>query len=364
MNKRDSASVVALGLALLPLLANASCGCGGKRQTGGVFVMTNANRNTVASFHVNESGTLVSSGNAESTQGKGFGSSSNPLSSQGALTVSGDGRWLVALNAGSNEISIFNTSGNKLTFSSKSGSKGQFPSSVAASGNRIFVLNKKSPNIAGFSINKNGELEAIDAGKAVRSLAPSTNYSQIGISPNGKWLVVSNESGNLLLAYALNGDTLAKDPLTIETSGSGPSAFAFDRHNNLIVAESMSGTVSSYSLSGDGIKVITAALPIEQKMPRWIVCNGSFAYTSAMSSGAFPAISIADDGQLTLVNRYYAGSNDVTELAVNYAGDNLYTFSPKTNIISHFHIETDGTLTYVDNVLSYFGPSAQGIAAN
>jgi 6-phosphogluconolactonase (cycloisomerase 2 family) len=365
MSTKKNASVLALGVMVLPLLASSACSCS-KRQTNGIFVMTNASRNTIAAFHIDDNGTLISSGRAESTQGNGFGSSSNPLNSQGALTVSGDGKWLVALNAGSNEISIFDTSNNRLTFASKTGSLGQFPASVAACGNRIFVLNKRGmiPNITGFSIEKNGELKAIDKEKAVRQLPSGGTYSQVGISPNGKWLVVSNESSNMLIAYALNGAVLAKDYLTLETSGSSPAAFAFDKHNKLIVAESSSSTVSSYSLSSNGISVITAALPIEQQRPRWIVCNGKYAYTSAMNSGFFSAIAIGDDGQLTLLNRYDAGSNGITELATSYDGTYLYTFNPKTNIISRFHIETDGKLTATDSVTDYFGSYAQGIAAN
>jgi len=366
MSLNKSASVIGLGAVAFPLLVSAACGCG-SRQTGDVYVMTNnANSNTIAAFYVNNSGTLVSTSRAEGTKGKGSGSSTNPLNSQGALAVSRDGKWLIALNAGSNEISLFSTSNRKLAFTSKIGSMGQFPASVATNGNRVFVLNKRgmTPGIYGFSFNKKGELTAIDKEKAVRQLAQSANYSQIGISPNGKWLVVCNESTNMLIAYALNGDTIAKDSLTLETSGSGPSAFAFDKRNNLIVAESSSGTVSSYSLSNDGIKVITAALPIGQTRPRWIACNGDYAYTSAIDSGIFPTIRVNNDGQLTLISNYSAGSSSVTELAINSDGTHLYTFSPKSNTISRFRIEADGKLVLTESIPDYFGPYAQGIAAN
>ncbi|MCL2281649.1 MAG: lactonase family protein [Dehalococcoidia bacterium] len=365
MSMRKNASILALSAVVLPLLASSACSCG-KRQTNGVFVMTNTSKNAVAAFHVNESEKLISSGRAEYTQGTGFGSSSNPLNSQGALAVSGDGNWLIAPNAGSNDISIFSTNNNRLTFVSKTSSQGQFPVSVATNDNRVFVLNKKGmvPNIAGFFIEKNGELKAIDQEKAVRPLTSGSDYSQIGISPNGKWLIVSNESANMLIAYALNGDTIAKDFMTLGTSGSGPAAFAFDNHNNLLVAESNSSTVSSYSLSDNGITVITASLSIGQQRPRWIVCNGKYAYTSAMNSGFFSAIAVGENGQLTLIKTYDAGSTGVTELAINYDGTYLYTFNPKTNALSQFHIGTDGSLTLTDSINDYFGPYAQGIVAN
>ncbi|MCL2706803.1 MAG: lactonase family protein [Dehalococcoidia bacterium] len=350
---------------ILPLLVSAACSS--RRKANSVFVMTNAARNnTVRAFSLDDFGILVSAGSAE-TQGSGAGSSANPLNSQGALAVSGDSKWLIALNAGSNDISILSINNNgKLTFASKSSSIGQSPISVATHGSRIFVLNSKgmSPNITGFSIGKNGDLKAIDREKAVRQLPPRATCSQIGISPNGRWLVVSNESDNRLIVYSLSGDNIAREPLIMETSGGRPAAFAFDKNNNVIVVESSSGTVSSYALSSNGISVITAALSTGQTMPRWIACNGNYAYTSAPNSGAISTIAVDKNCRLTRGDTFYADSTGVAELSASSDGAYLYVSNPRTGRINRLHIGESGKLSTVDGVDSFFGISAQGIAAN
>ena len=69
-----------------------------------VYVMTNeANGNAVLSFHRNADGS-VNQVQRISTHGAGSGGSADPLGSQGALTLSADGRLLFAVNAGSNTV--------------------------------------------------------------------------------------------------------------------------------------------------------------------------------------------------------------------------------------------------------------------
>jgi hypothetical protein len=165
-----------------------------------VYVMTNsAFTNSVLVFNRGDTG-LLTQESSVSTGGNGSGSSRNPLNSQGALALSGDKKWVLAVNAGSNEISVLKVTGAGLDFASKTSSLGQFPVSLAMSGNLVFVLNAKSspPNVTPFILDKNGILKSI-AG-TVRLLPPG-NYSQVGFSPNGKSLVVAGDSNNLILVY-------------------------------------------------------------------------------------------------------------------------------------------------------------------
>src|ERR1051325_4007887 len=80
--------------------------------SGAVYVMTNAPANSVVVFHRNHDGTLTRGGSF-STHGAGFGSGVDPLGSQGALTLTSDHRLLLAVNAGSNDISIFGVKGDQ-----------------------------------------------------------------------------------------------------------------------------------------------------------------------------------------------------------------------------------------------------------
>ena len=73
---------------------------------GAVFVMTNsASRNEVVAYKRNPDGSLQE-GNRFSTGGRGSGGLTDPLGSQGSLTLSTDRSLLLAVNAGSGTISV------------------------------------------------------------------------------------------------------------------------------------------------------------------------------------------------------------------------------------------------------------------
>src|SRR4051812_2417774 len=75
--------------------------------TGAVYVMTNrAEGNSVLVYARAADGTLTKIQEA-STHGLGTGFSMDPLQSQGALTLSGDGRFLFAVNAASGDLTVF-----------------------------------------------------------------------------------------------------------------------------------------------------------------------------------------------------------------------------------------------------------------
>ena len=233
-----------------------SCKNSAAPQSVAVYVMTNSSSdNSVIAFNRDETGLLTQEAPV-STRGKGSGSSRNPLNSQGALALSGDKKWVLAVNAGSNEISVFGVSEKGLTFSSKTSSLGQFPVSIASSGNVVFVLNTKSspPNITTFTIDKNGILSSVPNGAR---LLPPGNYSQVGFTPNRKSLVVAGDSNDLILVYTMKGNNPSSDPAFVQSNASGPAAFAFDAGGNLLVAESGNNSVSAYSLVSGGLNPIT-----------------------------------------------------------------------------------------------------------
>ncbi len=346
------------------MFAVSSCrGGGGAGEAGSVYVMTNSTAaNTVLVFERSDNGGLEPQGSFD-TQGKGAGSTANPLSSQGALALSRDGRWLLAVNAGSNEITVFKVTSEGLEFASKTSSLGQFPASVSSYGSMVVVLNKRSvpPNITAFSMDKNGVLTANSG--TTRQLPPG-NYSQVGFSPNGRWLVASGESINLLLAYQVNGSNLAADPIIAESSGRGPAGFTFDESGNLLVAEASSNSVSSYSVSSDGLKPITASLSTGQTGPRWLAVAGEFVYVMNSSSGSIGSFAISNtvSGQLSLTGAAFAGAG-FTELTVSSDGRYLYAIDTSNRAVISFAIGSDGKLTSSGSVGALFGLSVQGIAA-
>ena len=97
-----------------------------------VYVQTNdATGNEVIAFSRAKDGALAPLGRY-STGGRGTGSPH--LASAGSVVLSDDGRWLLAVNAGSDELSLFAVQPDGLRLADRAGSGGSKPTSVAVSG--------------------------------------------------------------------------------------------------------------------------------------------------------------------------------------------------------------------------------------
>src|SRR5216683_542009 len=80
------------------LLGPASIAAAAEGSAGAVYTLTNAAANAVIVYDRSASGALTWSGTFPT------GGSGGPLGSQGAVVISEDGRWLFAVDAGSNDI--------------------------------------------------------------------------------------------------------------------------------------------------------------------------------------------------------------------------------------------------------------------
>src|SRR5215472_13420424 len=104
--------IVMLGLAAgLPATSHAQ----ENKSSGAVFAMTNAaNRNEIIAYKRNADGSLEE-GHSFSTGGRGSGGTTDPLGSQGSLTLTQDRSILLAVNAGSGNVSVFRVHGANLS---------------------------------------------------------------------------------------------------------------------------------------------------------------------------------------------------------------------------------------------------------
>ncbi len=91
------------------------------------------------------------------TGGQGSGAG---LGSQGAVVIAH--RWLLAVNAGSDELSLFRVRRRSLTLSDVVPSGGDQPLSVTSDGRRAYALNAgERAGVAGFDISGDGRLTPI-----------------------------------------------------------------------------------------------------------------------------------------------------------------------------------------------------------
>src|SRR5205823_3803158 len=160
-----------LGVGAAPAMAAAAS----SSSSGYVYVDDNTTgQNTVAAFVRHADGTLTSlAGSPFKSGGAGTGSG---LASQGAVQVSSDGRYVIAVDAGSSQISVLRIrSDGGLKLVSVVSSGGVRPVSVAEHGGLVYAANAGAggSNYTGFRLNPGGQLERL-----TRSTVTVPDYAQ------------------------------------------------------------------------------------------------------------------------------------------------------------------------------------------
>jgi 6-phosphogluconolactonase len=174
------------------------CAAQNEAKSGAVFVMTNAaDKNEVIAFERAANGTLGNSVSYD-TNGRGSGGVTDPLESQGSLTLSQDHSLLFAVNAGSGNVSVFSVHKAALTFLNKTASGGAQPSAIAESGGLVYVLNSGGAgSLVGFHLDFGGQLKQIKDSTAFLT-ATTTGGASLAFSPDGQFLVVTERIANFV----------------------------------------------------------------------------------------------------------------------------------------------------------------------
>ena len=372
-------------LAAAAVLAVAASGAGARgtaRLAGGlVYTETNAAAgNEIAAFATRPDGGLVAV-DTFATGGLGTGA---PLGSQGALLLRhgllpGFGSQLFAVNAGDNTISTFGVRPDgSLQLQNVVPSGGATPISLTSHGRLLYVLNAGSLMISGFTIDAHGGLTPLP-GSTQPLGSGAASPEQIGFSPNGRVLVVTEKASGTIDTFTLGPGGLAGPAQTTASAGDGPYGFAFDPRGDLIVSDAASAAVTSYALSNDGaLSVIDGPVSTNgQGAPCWVVTTetGRYAYVANTAAGTISGYAV-DHGHLTLLDPSGVsgvvgpGSSpfDVAIGSTNFFarffgnGRFLYNLGEGTHVLSAFRLSSDGTLTQTGQITG-LSPSAAGLAA-
>jgi 6-phosphogluconolactonase len=322
-----------------------------------VYTMSNdVNDNQVLLFREKLDGSLKLR-KAISTGGRGSTALLGGIN-QGAIALDRSRRWLLVVNAGSNEISVFEASRDDLRLVSRISSGGTTPVSVAVDRDLVYVVNSGSSNVVGFRLNyNNGQLTPIPDSAQPLS-AQETEAGQVGFSSDGRSLVVTEHKTSRIDTFAVNRETGLLNPAVVNQSvGNGPIGFAFDPWGRLIVSETNSndpnrGSASSYNLEQTGLlNILSPSVANQQTASCWVVItkNGKFAYISNPLSNSLSGYQIGNNGQLQLLtpNGVTATTGDFPlDVALSHRGwdEDLYVFNAGNHTISSFEVNDDGSL--------------------
>ena len=335
-----------------------------KDVVGAVYTMTNdPTGNEVVVFHRDHEGVLTKAGSVP-TGGLGSGGGFDPLVSQGSIVLSEDHRWLLAVNAGSDEISVFRVLPKGLDVVDTVYSGGIFPASLTVFHDLVYVLNSGgSANITGFHLGRRGKLRPLE--DSTRSLGPG-GFSQVGFDPQGRRLVVTDRAGNSILVYSVGRKGVpGMDPVSSMSSGIAPFGFIFDQWGHLLVVEAGSNAVSSYDILHDGtLQVISPSVANGQSAACWIAGDPrGNVFTANPGTATISAYKIRTrKGTLVLLDGTASVGNPLLDLDITTGGRFLYALDPMKNAIDMFQIERDGSLTLLGAVDGGLSTFAQGIA--
>jgi 6-phosphogluconolactonase (cycloisomerase 2 family) len=339
----------------------------GGLRSGKLFISSNARAgNEVLVYQRATSGpaTLVT---RVATQGQGTGAG---LGSQGAVTLSGNGRWLFVVNAASNSLSTFAVTPGGLVLKSVVDTGGLTPTSVTEHEGLVFVLNAGgSGNVTGLR-NRGGQLTPVLGAVGTLSANTGTAPGQVSFNEDGDVLVVTERATNRLTSFAVKRDGTLDGKTVTASAGAVPFGFAFTRRDTLVVSEAAGSGASSYRFNERSAQpiLVTPSLANGQGAACWVAVtpDGKFAFTANAATSTVSSYAVARNGQLSLQAGVAASTGTgagALDMAVSPGGSQLAVFANRSLNIVSFSIARNGVLVPLGSVGGMPAGSA-GLAAN
>jgi 6-phosphogluconolactonase (cycloisomerase 2 family) len=328
-----------------------------------------AGANTIAGFVRHADGSLTAvPGSPFQAGGAGVGAG---VASQGSTQVTDNGRYVLTVDPGSNQISVLraNWDGSLTPVAgSPFASGGVEPNSIAVHGGLVYVSNLGSatvaPNYTGFFLTPWGRLQPIPHSTVI--LPAGQNTGDIVLNNDGTKLVGSVIGGttpgsSLLNSFRVNRNgtltAAAGPPFVAQGLGAFGSEFSPINPNQVFVSNPHNGaglgTVSAFEDSWNGTLSSIGDSPFAdgQTAPCWLVIShdGKYLYALNTGSGTVSGYSIAPAGTLTLIgstslSTAATGTITGTDVTISNDDSTLYVNESNNGTVAAFSLN-DGTAT-------------------
>jgi 6-phosphogluconolactonase len=348
---------------------------------GHVYVNDNtAGTNTIAAFDRHADGSLTPvDGSPFPAGGAGAGKG---LASQGAVQVTDNGRYLLAVDAGSNQVSVLRIEHDgSLRLVSVAPSGGALPDSVTIHGDLVYVANSGAgdSNYTGFILAHHGELIPLP-GSTV-TLPATAAPADVLFNQNGTKLVGTEVGPSAIDSFTVgrNGLLTAAPDSPLAAQGLGPfgSEFRPTNPNQLFVSNAHNvgagtGTISAFNDAQNGALSPIGSSPFAdlQTAPCWVEIspNGQFLFTVNTGSGEISRYSIAPNGTLTLLGSTpvsQTGGVGAVDARLSPDGRTLYVDESRIGKVGEFAVN-GGSLTELAGspVSLPAGATPAGVATN
>jgi 6-phosphogluconolactonase (cycloisomerase 2 family) len=380
-----------LAAAVLAAVVTAAASGAPKTTMGHVYVNDNtAGMNTVAGFDRNADGSLTSiAGSPFAVGGAGTGHGD---ASQGSLQLSDDGHFLLAVDAGSNQISVLRImpDGSLVPADgSPVGSGGVNPVSIGVSRNLVFVANQGpgtnpgDTNYTGFTLDPAGQLTPI----------PGSTYVLPNNAKPGD--ILFNKDGHRLIGTRIATseiDSFTVDPRGSLTPAPGSpfdaqafsppqgwgqlgSAFSPMKPDQLFVSDAHTaagggapGLVSSFTDSPQGVLTPIGPSPVAEGAGDVAACwveishDGRFLFVVNTGSATISTFAIANNGAITFLQSTRSGAlgGGAEDARLSPDGSTLWVVQAGADAVTGFSVD-GGTLTPLSSAAGPAGAAPTGI---
>ena len=347
------------------LIAAATCGAlaapaafaQAAQAASAVFVQTDGLAgNQVLALDRAGDGTLTPAG-TYATGGLGAaleGSVVDHLASQGSLALDAPDGLLLAVNAGSNTVSVFGVSGDRLALRQVVPAGGSLPVGIAVSDGLVYVLDAgEGGAVQGFRVQA-GRLVALPGSERGLGLDPErrpqfvNTPGQVGFTPGGAQLIVTTKAnGSAVDVFPVRpGGQLGRPHVNV-LPGTVPFAFTFDALGHLELALAGTNSLASFTVREDGELAQLDTLATEQAATCWIVRAGDRVYASNAGSGSLTGARVRPDGTLAALPGPVPTDAGTVDAAATPSGRFVYVQAGGAGNVDEFQAEPGGALTRI-----------------
>jgi hypothetical protein len=367
-----AASVVAcIAASASPAFASTD-NAGSYGGTGTVYVQTdNTAGNQVVSYQRAADGALTETG-SYATGGLGGvlgGSVVDHTASQGSLQYDRPFGLVLAVNAGSNTVSVFDAHGGQLALRQVIGSGGTFPVSIATHGDLVYVLNAlNGGSVYGYRVIAGHLFPLPGSGRAL-GLNPNetpqflNTPGQVSFTPNGSQVIVTTKNnGNDIDVFGVDPfGYLSATPTVNSEPGDVPFAISYDRYGHVVIAEAGPSAIETFALHRDGTLQPLASALTGQAATCWVARDGRYFYTSNAGSADVSGYRTTAAGGLVSLGNTATDAGTVDAVA---SGGYLYVRAGAAGIVDEYHVNAGGSLTKIGSITVPGAVGGEGIAAS
>jgi len=291
------------------------------------------------------------------------------VGSQGSIQTTADGNWVLAVDAGSNQISVLAVgSGGSLTPAPGSpvSSGGIEPVSIAVHGGLVYVANEGNgttgSNYTGFTLSDDGQLTPLSNSTVplpATALPGDILFNGTGGNLIGIEVGTLDPSTFLIDSFIVGADgrltPAAGSPFPAEAAGPFGSEFSPTDPHHLYVSNAHGGTnngsVSAFSVNPNAkVKSITGSpFADQQTAPCWVEIShdGRYLFTVNTGSTTISSYRILANGTLSLIGStpFSSGSGiRPFDARLDASGTHLYVVDAAIASVSGFTVN-GGSLT-------------------